>query len=63
MGALALNTTENEAAANQHLSLTVQQRAALENLINAKKTGGETGTAPAANLNLTNFDIRLDDGS
>jgi hypothetical protein len=33
VGALGLNTMDNEAAANQHLSLTVQQRNALDNLI------------------------------
>ena len=62
MGALGLNTTDNEATANQILGLTVQHRNALDNLINAKKTVGEPSPAPANSLNLTNFDIRLDDG-
>ena len=60
---IELNATDNDAAANQHLDLTMRQRAALEKVIDTSRAR-DAQNAPAENeLNLTSFDWTLDDGS
>ena len=63
METLVLNAAANDAAANKHLDLTIQQRAALEKLIDTNRTSGEKGAAVANKLNLKTFDYKLEDGS
>ena len=55
---LALNAT-----ANQHLDLTVWQRAALEKGIDTSRARDAKNASAENELNLTSFDWTLDDGS
>ena len=62
IGNLGLNTTSNETASDQQQNWTIYQRNALDNLIKAKPPTSEPNQTPTRDLNLSHFNINLENG-